>query len=555
MDISVSARNNLIDGIKYDVSKKRFELKKNIVFQSLNTPNTDSEYIVLNPNETFNGKGHTITIIGTNSLLSVTQGVFGISTSVTTFAQAPVVEHLRVKGIVKGSDNYGGGGIIRANSQFFTVKHCKHYGTVGDEQIRDESYASGGICGANCANYQNSLSGRCLIYKCAHYGTISDWSGGITGPSIAQGQNSRADIIKCRSHGNISSIGGGICSTNAGKLGGTCNISKCHSVGHIGTNAGGICGMKAGTGGNCIISQCYAIGITDNNNNAYNYPEIGSGGICGAAAGNNEVVNSVNVPGTCTVDQCFFIGSISQYSGGIMGVDCANSPGSKVTVTNCYTICDISNSSGGIIGAYACGTYSSSPSLVVDTCFSVGRILDKSGGIIGSNAGSGDSSNLVIRNCYSTGDIDTFSGGICGSDPGTISISNCYSKGRIGLGASGIVQNGGSTVVLNNVYAQGKINSQSYGISSTYNTLTKTNVYSRNQGNLLSSLKKNIDVLPSNIWEATHKYPILRAFSHPIWDVCKDVKHTRLSHRKQSTFAKMYTELNMEMWEYERVEN
>ena len=169
---------------------------------------------------------------------------------------------------------------------------------------------------------------------------------------------------------------------------------------------------------------------------------------------------------------CYSTGTITAYSGGIVGRHAANASG-VLKIIGCSSSGAISGTySGGIIGAFAANA---SGNITISNCYSSGAIGTEAGGIGGAaNAYVGGS--LTITNCYSTGTIGTGGGGIVGSrvceQNGTCTISNCYSRGSIAGTAGGIVgMNAGGTVggqigtsTVSNCYSTGSIGTNSGGI-------------------------------------------------------------------------------------------
>lgn len=180
--------------------------------------------------------------------------------------------------------------------------------------------SSGGIIGASGdgSNY--------IITNCYNEGLLSGInSGGILGPSAANGTNGYFSVSGCYSFSNITGnysagiVGKGACINNLSD----CYITKCYSEGTISALGGaGILGELSGKIYAVSISDCYSIGdIGTIGNTTY---DGAAGGITGA--------NTQNV----TITNCYTYGNITAGGGIVGGVVDAGSYGS-VTITNCHS--------------------------------------------------------------------------------------------------------------------------------------------------------------------------------------------------------------------------
>jgi hypothetical protein len=132
-------------------------------------------------------------------------------------------------------------------------------------------------------------------------------------------------------------------------------------------------------------------------------------------------------------------------------------------IVNCYSNGTISNYSGGIVGSFA-ARYGGA--LFIRGCSSSGQIETAAGGITGSDAGS-NAGNVVIKSCRSTGAITgDGAGGIVAELSHVVDLENCYSEGIIsGNNAGGIAgaNSGLTSCVIHNCYSQGQINGGNAG--------------------------------------------------------------------------------------------
>jgi hypothetical protein len=222
-----------------------------------------------------------------------------------------------------------------------------------------------------------------------------------------------------------------------------------------------------------------------------NLTHTNQGGICGVASFFMAQDDSENFN---YITNCFFVGSIT--GGGICGSNCAW--GGKIQIINCYSIGNIANYSGGICSSNA---GSNEGNCVIKNCYSTGDIAYQAGGIVGTDVAN-TSGNCSIINCYSSGEIT--GGGIVGwlnnipSDNGIINVSNCYASGL-----TNIEETNGLFANVNEDYT---INITSSGSSvSWYDSDAIT--YLLNVGNTL---------IEDNVWIDIHEsdYPYLLYGSH-----------------------------------------
>ena len=146
---------------------------------------------------------------------------------------------------------------------------------------------------------------------------------------------------------------------------------------------------------------------------------------------------------------CYFIGSVYSFSGGIFGPNCGSNNG-FVSATNCYSFGSINNDSGGIFGAYCC-QYGGIAN--AKNCYSVGSINFGSGGIFGYVTGQYNGT-ANVTNCYSIGSINIDSGGIFGGSSGInngiITANNCYYNGTEYISSTNFGQLAGTNSIISN---------------------------------------------------------------------------------------------------------
>ena len=250
-DISATLKANTTyaEFILWDNATKTYTLQKDC---SISDIGGASSCIRLGPGEIFDGNGYTIDASSSTSF----NGIFTISTSVTSFATAPQIKRL---GILGGTLAANAGYFLVQNSKYFKIENCYSTGKIGG--------AGGGIAGKNPAT---GAGGKCIISNCYSTGEIGGplayYCGGIVGQN-AGGGNGDCTIINCYTTGNTSSLAtdpAGIAGADAGTYGGNCTIKNCYSTGRLyGHRPSGIIGKDSsgadGTG-KCTIENCYNTG-------------------------------------------------------------------------------------------------------------------------------------------------------------------------------------------------------------------------------------------------------------------------------------------------------
>lgn len=292
-----------------------------------------------------------------------------------------------------------------------------------------------------CSNFANGTANNCYST-----GTITSDSGGIFG-----GASINCTANNCHSTGALLSNSGGI----FGRLSSNCTANNCFSTGNISNGSGGIFGAgsnDSATSASCIANGCYSVGLIGTGTSDYNNGGIfgqfcndgatnsvcaanncaSFGKIHGDNSGANGGIYGGNYTSACTATNCYSVGNIGAFCGGIF------MSGSDGTASNCYTIGTIGNMAGGIFGS-GCTT------CVATMCYSVNTIGQQAGGIYGSN-----SINSFVISCYSLGSVDTSGGGIFGLNANTVTLTTCYTLSNLlGDGSTGstitncIAENGG----------------------------------------------------------------------------------------------------------------
>jgi len=228
---------------------------------------------------------------------------------------------------------------------------------------------------------------------------------------------------------------GGICGAYGGKSG-NLTVQRCY-VKNSGTSsdyAGGICGQYCGYGAYTVtINDCYYIGEIDRY----------GGGIVGSNACGGGGTTSGTV--TVNISRCYAKGNlVGRYAGGIIGNSIGDLRGTNITkvltITNCYTPSgtELERDGGGIIGSNCCKN-TDNITVTVQRCYSDGyKCCSNAGGIVGSYLGTGSGTSRVINinDCYFIGTVDTNepsnTGGIVGyysgssSESPDININRCY---------------------------------------------------------------------------------------------------------------------------------
>ena len=268
---------------------------------------TDTECIVLDKDERFEGNGHSIDL----TEFSDWEGLFQIADSTrespSSLEDAPIIHDLHTIG---GRTSQKGGFIIRAFQKHFIVEKCSSSGLMqgGTSPI---VAGGGGICGHAC-------SGDILITHCWSSGTIQGFiTGGIAGTNFGfeLDETNTATISHCYSTGDLlGDRSGGICGNAAGfRSKGMVTIESCYSLGKInGAHSGGITGTStAADNGHVSITNCYSRGkITG---------RFHAGGICGRHTGGNVILTNVYASGQIVdPDAAGLIGDIEETAAEII---------------------------------------------------------------------------------------------------------------------------------------------------------------------------------------------------------------------------------------------
>jgi len=592
MDVSGLAQSGKIDGITFKNGK--YTLEKNIEWFN----STFDAYISLNFNSgggyEFDGKGHTICI----ETINYTQQSMGLFKCVGVQEEIVVIKNLVLKsmvksacgGIVRPHDGQyflvenckqigivsstgdvggggGGGGICGSSCNNFTIKHCKHEGSVlSDGTIIGGG--SGGICGANCNNFTivwsknkgylgtNGSAGICgslcqnfTISHCKNYGKIGTiGSGGfnIGGKAISGGgicSNLCHDFVieHCSQYGDINdtSAGGIVGPSSYGSI----TVTDCTSEGTLNSlSGGGICGQRTGE---CVvldgvlISQSFSPVLIERckfKGNIYSdtLNGNGSGGIVGRGLGYHSYdisASSITVTQSITVNYCEFIGKIINFSnslcGGIVGYSPIygiighNSAGThtlifnvSLTITNCVVKSELVNENAGICGS----DYFLINSTGI-TCASSGSLLTIDGCVFHGKMLSSFSNQIIHSSSY----------GILGSTSTTlvpvVNVTNCYTTGYIVGSSYGIAGPSANSIVnIKNCYASGYLDSGAHGICSSTNRAIR-NCFSRDPnvntgGQNLHFIKGEHQIfLSTREWKAVkHSYPIIEALQRKPWN-------------------------------------
>ncbi len=312
----------------------------------------------------------------------------------------------------------------------------------------------GGLVGANGGNIDSSIT------NCYSTGFISGSSyvGGLVGLNYVS-------ITNCYSIGTVSGssyVGGLVGSSNHYGI----SITNCYSTCQV-SGSSIVSGL---VGRNCSsISNCYSTGTVSGSSDSQYI-----GGLVGINSADSQLV-------TGSISNCYSTGTVSGgsnsfYVGGLVGANGG-------TISNCYSIVSVSGDSnssevGGLVGDNGHG--------IVSNCYSMGTVSGGSnsfyvGGLVGANNGG------TISNCYSTG--TTSGSGCVGGLVGykwAGNISNCSSTGQVsGTSDVGGLVGGGAGGSITNCHSTGQVSSPSGGggglvgyngggggISSCYSTST-----------------------------------------------------------------------------------
>jgi hypothetical protein len=136
-----------------------------------------------------------------------------------------------------------------------------------------------------------------------------------------------------------------------------------------------------------------------------------------------------------TIQDCHVKGgSLTAWSGGIVGQGCSSNSESSCFIIRCSNSCAISGKYSGGICAPNCGKYGK---LEVISCWNTGDLSSgtDNGGIMGINTSSnGSNSYVFVFNCYNQGNLGSSSGGICATSNHSgdkLIMLNCYSYCQI----------------------------------------------------------------------------------------------------------------------------
>eukprot|EP01138_Halocafeteria_seosinensis_P002739 gb/GECG01002800.1/.p1 GENE.gb/GECG01002800.1/~~gb/GECG01002800.1/.p1 ORF type:complete len:582 (+),score=60.63 gb/GECG01002800.1/:1-1746(+) len=339
--------------IQEDPDNKKLLQTCDINWRETGYGNTD--HIILEPNEVYDGQDFTIDLDGMDAF----EGLFAVHDSVETFQESPEIRNVHT---VNGATNTSAGFIIRFKQRFFKVNQCSSTGTVaGNDSGGIAGAESGGILGS--ALYVTGYEGGHVVVQNSYStGAIAGTTaGGVIGAWAGAGSG-QVRITDSYSEGNIEGPGaGGVCGAFAAaeisdeRFSSQVNITRCYALGTIYAVSGaGIVGSSAAGGGELVISECYTIGDVVNataggiagggaaNGGAleirnsyttgnvvrdtevaaatldiFNFTVKRAGGICGALTGRNNgrvVISNVYMLSTCNT---FMIGGI--FSGEFSG--------------------------------------------------------------------------------------------------------------------------------------------------------------------------------------------------------------------------------------------
>ena len=276
-----------------------------------------------------------------------------------------------------------------------SIYYCSNTGVILGLNV-------GGICG-HSAGLNNGIVS---ISNCSNTGSITgNLTGGICG-SHAGINSGTVSISSCSNTGSITGLnGGGICGQYAGFNSLLVSISNCSNTGLISClNGGGICGQYAGFNSVLTISNC---------SNSGSITGVSAGGICGQFSG--------YIGSKISIYKCHNTGSISgSNAGGIVGpsfgcsvIDCS--------IDNCYSTCDVmAANAGGICGSLVGDG-------IIQNCYFIGNISNLCGGILGGAPFSTKPRNLIIQNCYVYCRVVNAGSEIkATSVKFTITVNNCY---------------------------------------------------------------------------------------------------------------------------------
>lgn len=338
------------DGEPINIIKKIdnvYYLLQNVSWYEIQQVSLNSDYIMLNDDEVFNGNGFTIDLV-TNS----TRGLFKFNA--TSYGSAPIVKNL---GILNGSLAVDGAGYFCQSSQkYFIIENCYSTGDIARN-----------YCGGIIGYYNSNTTGKYMIKNCYSTGNIKgSYSGGIAGSYNSGNTNDYSIIDSCYSTGNIeSTYCGGIVGTNTNYI----IVRNCMYLGTnpiINSYSGGILGQNNLY---CVLQNCYnKVGSTasstggilgrDNHytiiQNCYNASEQYNGGLIGTDNDNVKVENSLSFitptsgSGTIAADGCYGLEIYNTYSL-IANVNSSQTLFSNQAYVNSNKLLDILNGNYSII--------------------------------------------------------------------------------------------------------------------------------------------------------------------------------------------------------------
>ncbi len=321
-----------------------------------------------------------------------------------------LIDHCYATGDVISTGNKCGGLIGLADAGI--ISNCFTTGNV-----TCDSYTVGGLIGQNQCQVENCFATGDVI---ANKGANA--YGGLIGKNCEGGE-----ISNCHASGNVLSIGNSSSIETGGLIGvlNEGNISNCYSTGDVysdGRCAGGFIGQTDSSTASIEITNCFATGNVEAKGNYI-------GGFIGRA--NSKVI---------ILENCYAKGDVSgnSYIGGFLGYTY-----NKTSLINSYAegnvngddylggLCGYVSSSSTISNSYAtgningdqtigglCGTVYSAE---ITNSYATGKVegTSKTGGLFGYT-----SSSAKVSDCYVLGKSENVEGAIAGYAGGT--FTNCH---------------------------------------------------------------------------------------------------------------------------------
>ena len=415
----------------------------------------------------FDGLGHTISNLTSNSDYAVNIGLFGwigatgiarnigfVGASVYANANAGALagsNYGRISnsysvtgGIIAGGSSAGG--LVGFNGTSGLISNSYTTGSVDSEQ------SGGGVVGQNYGTVTNSHSSATMSggdstggLVGSNYGTISRSYatgnvqggygvslGGLVGNNTGTGSitNSYATgTVAGSTENNV----GGLVGTNAGAISASDAIGAVSaSGGYAKSNTGGLVGSNSGA-----ISASFATGAVSGSGPA----QLNTGGLAGY---NNASIST-----------SYATGAVTGYNnvGGLVGSN--DSPGTIATSNASGTVSAANANAGGLVGS----NYGP-----VTTSHATGTVSSGgggAGGLVGTNGGQGPGG--PITDSYATGDVSAVeeAGGLVGYNNGAISAT--FATGNVsapGGTAGGLV--GYNEASVTQSYATGAVSGSSY---------------------------------------------------------------------------------------------